>query len=324
MKMRVITAGLALAIGFTGIARGAEDADALKKRRDELQTKREALFTQLNEVRKDIEKSDSVAAAQKALAGAKIIYEAKIAESPRIVAAKAAMDEAAAKAKAVADEELAASPEVMEAQKAIAAADDAVFDAGSQLRIAEYVLSEMKRKAARDADLKPLKAKDNAASDAYYAARKAGKGVDQAKAAREATTKELEDTIAAKVAATAEGQAQLKKIAELEAKVKETRAAMQPLNTKLSEAKNKVGNSGPKTTEARKVADAAAMAYREILRDEAEVEKSKVDEAAKALDELVTAKLAGEPKVLELRKQLDGLREQIKEVSAQVKAQKAK
>jgi hypothetical protein len=295
-----------------------------QKRREELQTKREALFTELNDVRKSIEKSDAVAAAQKALADAKILYEAKIAESPRIVAAKKAMDDAAAQVKAITDQEVAADPQVIEAQKAIAAADDAYFDAQSELRIAEYVLSEMKRKAARNPDLKALKVKDNAASEAYYAARKAGKGVDAAKAAREASTKELDEAISAKVAASPQGQAQLKKIADLEAKVKETRLAMQPLNAKLSDARSKAATAGPKVTEARKAADAAAQAYRDTLHDEAEIEKAKVDDAAKALDDLVTTKLAAEPKVIELRKQMEGIREQIKEVSAQVKAQKAK
>jgi hypothetical protein len=320
----MITAGLALAIALAGIARGADDAEALKKRRDELQSKREALYSQLNEVRKGIEQSEAVAAAQKALAGAKVLYEAKIAESPHILAAKKAMDDATANAKAVMEAEIAANPEVLEVQKAIAAADEAVFDAGSELRIAEYVLGEMKRKAARGAEIKPLKTKENAASDAYYAARKAGKGVDAAKAAREAASKEVEDAVAAKVAASPQGQAQLKTIADLEAKVKTARAAMQPLSAKLSEVRNKVSSAGPKTTEARKAADDAAMAYRQTLRDEAEVERSKMDEAARALDELVTSKLAAEPRVIELRKQMEGLREQIKAVSAQVKAQKTK
>lgn len=324
MKMRIIIASLALAIGTLGVARAADDADSLKKRRDELQSKREALFTQLNDVRKSIEKSDAVAAAQKALADAKVLYEAKIAESPRIVAAKKAVDDAAAQLKLVTDQEIAADPQVIEAQKAIATADDAYFDAQSELRIAEYVLSEMRRKAARDAALKPLKVKDNAASDALAAARKAGQGVDAAKAAREASNKELEDAISAKVAATPQGQAQLKKIAELEAKVKEARLAMQPLSVKLSEARSKAAATGPKITEARKAVDAAAQTYHDTLHDEAEIERAKVDEAAKALDDIVTTKLAAEPKVIELRKQMEGIREQIKEVSAQVKAQKAK
>jgi len=220
----------------------------------------------------------------------------------------------------VADEQVAANPEVLAVQKEMNAADDAMFDAGSQLRIAEFVLGEMRRKAARDADIKPFRAADNAASDVYAAARKAGRGVEAAKAEREKVNKAMDDAIAAKVAATAEGQAQLKKIAELEAKVKETRAAINPISNKLSDVRSKASTADPKILEAKQVSDAAALAYRDAVSEETDSEKAKLDEATKALDDVVTAKLATEPKVIEIRKQMDGLKEQIKEVSAQWKA----
>jgi chromosome segregation ATPase len=320
MNFRLLAMGLVLAIGLGGVARGEENAAALKKRKEELQNKRDALFSELNDVRKSIEKSEAVANAQKAVAAARVIYEAKIAESEKIATAKKAMDDTLAHIKVVVEAQVAANPQVLEMQKAMAAADDAVFDAGSELRIAEYVLGEMRRKAARGDDIKPFRAADNAAVEAMYAARKAGSGVEAAKAARDKVNKSLDEAIAAKVAATPEGQAQLKKIAALEAKVKETRAAMEPLSGKLSTLRSKVSNSDEQIVEARKAADAAAVAYREAMSEEAEVEKAKLDQATKALDEIVTAKLAGDPKVIEIRKQMDGLRDQIREVSAQWKA----
>jgi hypothetical protein len=69
----------------------------------------------------------------------------KVAASPKVAAAKKLAEETQAKLKATAEAEIAKNPGVLAAQKDVAAADDAAFDAESQRRIVEYIISELHR-----------------------------------------------------------------------------------------------------------------------------------------------------------------------------------
>jgi colicin import membrane protein len=311
---------MAFAVAFmVSAAHGADDADALKKKRDELQAKQAQVNKQIGEIRKTVEQTDEVKAAQKAAADARAAYDAKVAASANVAAAKKKVDELQAAAKALAETETAGSPEYQAAQKDYAAADDAAFDAESQLRIAQFVQQEMKRKVARDAELKPLKAAEQKAAEAYFAAKQANKDVDVAKAAREAATKAYDEAVSAKLASSADGAAQAKKIGDLEAKVKDTRAAVQAANGKLAAAKAAVAKANPKVAESRKAIDEAMTAQRKAATEDAAAERAAYDKAQRALDEAVRAKLDADPKVVELRKQLDGVRAEMKELTAKSK-----
>ena len=306
-----------LALGLSGasLAHAADDAGAAKRKRDELQAKQAEVARQLGDLRREIEKTEPVAAALKAAADAKRAYDAKVAASAKVAAARKAVDDATAAARAITDAEMSADHAVLEAQEALAALDDATFDAESQLRVAGFVMSEIRRKAARAADLKPLKAAEAKATEAFYAARQANKDVAAATAARAAASKAYEDALTAKVAASEAGQAQAKKIAELEAKVADARAAAEPALDRLQDAKAEVTRSSAKIARSRQPVDEATAALRDTLAAEAGPERAALDKATQALDETLRAKLDADPKVAALRKQLDGLRQEIREIA---------
>jgi hypothetical protein len=316
MSIRIaVIALLTLQMSFVP-AVAADDAASLKKRQEELRATEAEASRKLGEIRRAVDKDAAVVAARKAAADARAAYDAKVASSARVAAAKKNLDELTAAAKLTADGEYAASPEIKAAQEEIDLADEAVFDADSELRIAEFVMSELRRRAARDESFAPLKAKVDKAEEAFYAARRANQDAEPAKAERAAASQALADAIAAKVAATPEGAAQAKKIAALERKAKQARAAVDPAQRRLYEARNILNEDNPKLAEYRQIIDVAQRSLRDTADVEAADERAVLENAQRIVEETVQAKLDADPKVAELRKQLDGVREQIRELAA--------
>jgi hypothetical protein len=191
-----------------GVARGAaDDAEALKRLQDELRGKQDTLNARINDIRKEIERSDDVEAAREAVAAARKACDAAAAVSPTVVEAKRAVTEAQAAARAAAEADAVGNPEVAAADREVADAEEAQFDAESQRRVAEFTLRELERKAERRADVRPLREALDRAQRAWDAARRSGTGVDEAAAARAVAAKALAEAAGVKAAATPEAQA---------------------------------------------------------------------------------------------------------------------
>jgi hypothetical protein len=290
----------------------ANDLDALKKKRSELESKQNALSREYYDIRRNIEKSDELAALRKSVDDAKKALDAKLAASAKVQSAKKGMEEEYTHARSVAEAEVNADPEMQVINKEYAAADDAVFDLQSEKRIAEFVLAEMKRKVARDPSLKELKAAQYKAEEAYGQATADAKAA--AKADRDAAYKALDEAINAKLAALPAAQEQQKKIAELDTRINTATGALQPIYRKQSEARSRIAQANAKVTDARKAADDAQQVYRKIIEEEAGAEQSAYAKATDAYNTAVKDKLAAEPKVAELRKQINELDQQLSEV----------
>ncbi|HYE18831.1 MAG TPA: hypothetical protein VEA69_10325 [Tepidisphaeraceae bacterium] len=326
MTKRILANTLAVAVVFMsgGVTRGADDPAALKKTRDELQTKQSAVIKEMADLRRDAEKSGDLAKAKQALADAMAAYNAKVAASEKVAAARKTADEVQAAGRAVATAEAATDPALAPVQKALAAADDAAFDIESELRVAEYVMNELRRKAARAPETRTLKATEQTATEAFYAARKAAKDVEPAKAARDAAEKAHEDAVTAAVSASPAGQEQQAKIAALQAKVKAARSAHAERMTEFLAARANASRTNPKIAQARDAAEAALTAYRKTVDAEAATERAAVDKAQRALDDAAKAKLEADPNYAHLKKQADAIREQLREINAEIAALKPK
>jgi hypothetical protein len=318
-RWSLLSVALVSVAAVTFYAFAADDADSLRKKRNALENKEAEVFRQLGEFRRGVEKADTVVAAQKALNEARAAYEAKLTSSARYAAAKKNLDELLAASKATADAESTNNPEVLAAIREAESADDAAFELDSQLRVAEFVLAEMKRKTARDPELAKLKAAEAKALEAFYAARQANQGVETAKSQREAATKAFDDAVTARLAASADGAAQLKKVADLEARAKAARQAAPAALAKVQTVKASVLTDNPKLVEYREVIEIAQTSLRDTAVAEAGPERDAYDQAQRALEEAVRVKMEADPKVVDLRNQLDGVRAEMRELSAKAK-----
>jgi hypothetical protein len=296
----------------------AADLEALKKQRAELTTKHNELSQAYYDIRRAVEKSDEIAPLRKGVEDAKKALDAKLAASAKVQSAKKGQEEEYAHARTVAEAEVNADPEMQVINKEYAAADEAVFDLQSEKRIAEFVLSEMRRKVARDPSLKELKQAEYRAEDAL--GRAAADAKEAAKAQRDATRKALEDAINAKLEALPAAQEQRKKIADLDARIKAASDALEPIYRKQSEARSRIAQANAKVMDARKAADDAAQVYRKIMEEEAGVEQAAYAKAMDAYNAAVKEKLAADPKVAGLRKQINELDQQLSELREAMRA----
>ncbi len=304
---------------WSGFAAGAEDADGLKKQKQTLEAQISKDNDQLREIRHALAKGDDLAEATKAVADARKAMEDKVAADAKLAEVKKG---AIAAEKAVRDamDLTATSTEVVAAQKQVTAAEEAAEDVQSQMRIAMFTLNEVKRKVARDPELKKLLAAVAKAETRYHEASKENKQVEtvDAKGARDAAQKAYEDALAAKLPANAEAAALQKKIQELEQQAKESQAAVREANKKFMETKDKVAKSDPNVIEARKAAEVANGTYRKAVNEATATEQAAVEAAQKKLTEKMEAKLAADPKAAAIRKELDDLNKQARDVSDQL------
>src|SRR5687768_17966483 len=105
MKFRNLTVGV-LSLGLAGVALAAEDDATSKRKRDELQARQAEVSKQISDVRREVEKTESIAALKKAADDARAKYEAKVAGSAKVGAAKKEVDAAQAAMKGAAEAEV--------------------------------------------------------------------------------------------------------------------------------------------------------------------------------------------------------------------------
>ena len=332
---RLIAASLLVfALAISPTVRAADDVDTLKKKRQAVEAKLSEENEQMRQLRRTLAKDADLAAAYKTLADAKAAYDQKMTSDPKVTAA----------AKAQTD----------------ATATDAADDAESDLRVANFVQTEMKRKAARDPELKKLLAETvkadaalravpssapalaapyKAVTDAKRAfeddrsaaqrtalenaqkaldeAVKGSKEAADAKAARDAAQKTYEEHLQSKLTDSAEGQAQAKKIQDLEQKVKDAHAAGKTASQKLLDAQAKANKSDPKIAEARTARETVATDYKKALDTATATERAAVDTAQKAVDTKLQEKLAADPKAAEIKKQIETLSKEAHDLAEQ-------
>jgi len=366
MTLRRLAGGLLCAcVACGGVARGAEPAETIKKKRQDLESRAGAIDAQVRQIRTALMAAGDLADAQRAADAARKAYEQKVAASAKVSAARAAADEAAKAARDAATAALAGDKEAADLLKQIEDAKRAVAEARSEERMAETALGEHRRRiaAAGDADLKkladavtaaevayhnpgagdpklaaavkaaadaravlaekvkslPEKQAVDAAERAYAEALKSSDAAVKARQARDAARKELEAAVAAKLAGEPAAVAQLKRMADAEGKAEAARVAGAAAEAKLQEARSRVGKADPKVAEAKKAAAAAQQAVSAATAADAAAERDAMDAAQKSLREKVEAKLAADPKAVELRKQMDDLRKQIDELRTQAR-----
>ncbi len=92
------------------------------------------------------------------------------------------------------------------------------------------------------------------------------------------------------------------------------KTAQQPLNAKFQEVLSRISQGNAKITDSRKAADAAETACNDIVNEYARDERAKVDAAQKAYFEKIEEKVASDPKVAELKAQIEDLRQQLNEL----------
>ena len=358
---RLIAASLLVfALAVSPTVRAADDVDTLKKKRQAVEAKLSEENEQMRQLRRTLAKDADLAAAYKTLADAKAAYDQKMTSDPKVTAAAKAQTDATATARQATDAALAANPDVVAAQKEVSTATDAADDAESDLRVANFVQTEMKRKAARDPELKKLLAETvkadaalravpssapalaapyKAVTDAKRAfeddrsaaqrtalenaqkaldeAVKGSKEAADAKAARDAAQKTYEEHLQAKLTASPDGQAQAKKIQDLEQKVKDAHAAGKTASQKLLDAQAKANKSDPKIAEARTARETVATDYKKALDTATATERAAVDTAQKAVDTKLQEKLAADPKAAEIKKQIETLSKEAHDLAEQ-------
>ncbi len=158
----------------------------------------------------------------------------------------------------------------------------------------------------------------DSAQKALDEAVKGSKEAGEAKAARDTAQKAYDEHLLAKLNASPEGQAQVKKIQDLEQKVKDARAAAKTAGQKLIDAQAKATKSDPKIAEARTARESVTTDYRKAVDAATAAEKTAVDEAQKAVDTKLQSKLAADPKAAEIKKQIEDLSKQSHDLGEQI------
>lgn len=156
----------------------------------------------------------------------------------------------------------------------------------------------------------------------YDEAVKGSSAIASAKQARDDARRKLDEQVQAKLGTDAEGAAQLKKLAELGQKAKDAQDAASAAEAKLAEARARVSKSSAKYEEARKARVAAEATYRQTTADETKAEKAALDETMKGYNQRLEAKASADPKVIDLKKQVEVLQKLIDTVREQEKTAK--
>ncbi len=221
------------------------------------------------------------------------------AKDPRIAAARKAADDAQKEIRKIADAAVAANPEFAALNKEIAAAQESIEDHNAEVRIAKFILDEVRKKTERREDIvkirraaeaadkamgdhpavvaaanardaarkeweskgRPANARDalNKAEKAYDTVQKSDE-LAALRKAKEQAWKLYDETLTAQVAASERGAEQTKKVAQAEAEIARLQAAMKTQQEKCWPLRNEIEAKDPKVAQARKAADDAQKA----------------------------------------------------------------
>jgi len=327
---------------------------ALNKQKRQLEDQRNKINEQLWQMREAAMKDPELAQARQALDRAREAMDKRRSSDPFIKEARKPLDDAEAAVRNAAEAELAADPEVAGLRKDLAAARDAVEEWDFQQRLANFILAECRRRAEKDPNIRRLRAdaqkadqeflKDPrlvAASEKMQAAWKAwengGRGrnlhekwkqaerdyyelmrspkLADARQAKEQAWERLEQAVSRKVAATDRGAEQLRKLDKAKQEHRAARAMALMKEDKLNEARNRVLKDNARIAQAARARDQAAGEFYKFMDEQLKDMRAERERAGKHLNGLVNAKLAEDPKAVDLQKQLDDLNRQINEVN---------
>lgn len=299
----VVAAGISL---FPAFARAEDDAAANRKKMQDLQTKIADVTKQIQDFKANPPKSDDIVAAQKALADAKAAKQKKIESDEKCAAAQKALADAE---KAVADAKKAEDDVVAGANKELTAALEQQEDLSFDKKMAESTVTEMRRRAARDPEIKKLDAEAKSADMKLREAKATSKPVDELKTARDAAAKALEDALKAKPDVVAAE----KKLAEIDAKLKDGKTAIDAARTKVADAMK--ARNGAKLTAAQKAAGEAKASFEKLAGAQTVAETAEIVRAQTVYD----AKVDTDPKMVELKKQAEGMNKELADLRGQKK-----
>lgn len=209
------------------------------------------------------------------------------------------------------------SPDLREAAEALAKAEAAIpKTAREDPRVADAAqrMAEARKALEEKVQAMPEKKTLDEAERAFYQAMQESPEAAAARQKRDEAMKAFEAQLQPKLAADPEGAAAIKHMEEVQQKLTESRNAMGPLQGELQQTWRRLGQENPKIAEGFKAAEEAETAFRDTVDKRAKDEKADLDEAQRAFSEKVDQKAAADPRMAELQKQLEALREQMQDL----------
>lgn len=339
------------------------DYSELLQRRAALESSRAKLNEQLRQASDAVARLPELAAAKAQMDQARKILDANVAADPNVVEARKIRDAAE---KAIADTlaaELAANEDIAGLHKEIAAAEDQADDIDFQIRLAKFILVEVRRRVEKDPAIVKMK---QALADAekqflnhpklqearkavaaaqqalderekgtpkppalYDALQKAQRAYDalqkspelaDARKPQEQAEKDLEDAIAARIAVHPMGAPQIKILDADQAALQDLHQTIQEKQGWLRNMQASIEKDNPRVAAARTAKDDAYKLYNQVLEHQAAAQHSGLDKLQQDYSKLLDSKVAADPAVLQIRKQLDEINAKFSDLNRQINA----
>lgn len=281
--MLCMLAAVLLALGSARAQPAPESADALNRQKQDLARQREALWDRLEQIR-DTHAKEADLADLRAVLDKAPKSSPKPAPGPRLSDLQKDLDDVQAAYRRAVSVAVAASPEIPAVNKQIAALEEQIEDQNLDIRIARYALGEMRPKAQRLEEIQKLRADAQAADKAlneHPLVVAARKAMDDARKEYEARR----------------------------------RAAQAP-----AVAANPSPSAAPAPVVDRSALDAAEKALDGVGKSDAIVQARQLrDQAQKAYDDALAARLAAQGRAAESLKKIAQAQADIKTHEASVK-----
>ncbi len=360
MLFRRIAYCLTICAGLLCAADGPSDLESLTKQHQEASAKYNAAYTQYYQAREALSRQDDVAELSRRATETREVRERKLANSAKVVAAQKAYTDIYAALNQTLEAEVAADPEAVAVNKSMEQIDDQIDEIDSQQRLANFLLTDIQRRAARKPDMRQLAAgmdkhevgvyelhrRDPKVAAAYRAyteaqqlfvprpeleklrvayedACKASPVMAENTRKREAAKAAYEQALAAKVAANPQTSELKKKIEALDAKLKDLAEVKKGLTAKQTAIRQRVSANSAKVAEARKVYYAADTVYRQAMAEECPNETAAMNDIDRMVTEKMEEKVAADTVASSLKKEMEDWHRQTQNLAAQLEKLKA-
>ena len=192
--------------------------------------------------------------------------------------------------------------------------------------IAEQIAAKSKELGAiRDAISKsdkvaPVQKEMLTAYQAIQAKKDADPEVQKARKARDEANKARETVLAAELKTSKEGAQLYKQIDEANARIKQAQEAIRAAERSLGDLRGKVAKDNPKVAAASAAADKVFKNYEEIKASKTSAERARHDKVRATFDTKTSELLAADSRAAGLRKSIDELQQNDRELASQIRA----
>lgn len=352
---------LSVSLAWVGLAQNAsQELESLRKKKQEVEAQYNSVYAEYRTARAAIYGQEAVAELYRHMLEAREDRDRKIQSSATIRAARKASDEAYAAMNQVLEGELAADGQGRGLLAELAKLEDVLDEDDAQQRLANFKLSEIKRRLGRHAEVKAaqraLEKAESAVAEAmrgdasigaaskaleearkiplgqpqmealqqaYEQAVKSSQAVSQATQGREGAKKTYEELMAAKFAAHPETAGLKRQVEELERKLAEGQAARKRVSMALEEARQRVSKDNAKVVTARQAYSAAYAAYSQAVAGETPNESAAVEDIQRQYYDKIEELFSADPKASMLRQEVNRLTRALEEVGAQIRKAEA-